>query len=379
MNLNKIFNSIANEQGVEVGSPQWISGGLHMYGGQTGSHPAYGWKHDHLINDEYVKYVIANYGHRRTYYDISEEEKKAGVKDLRYALGYEIAGRPHGWKPEDSTDLSNGQVTYLTSQGLMKVCGPDILHFHLGPLFAAYDSDKKVMAQGNMVSCKILAGVMIRYLVSSLAGQIRGGNFSLFNDRGASNVLHVAFHATARKLIDQDDLSTVHQWLIESFIPFYESGAGHHIEQKTAEPGKYKFQIYNGLYWLLPSLYDISSSLPEAPLKEKLDKIVKRFCQWMLDLYQVNLSLNVNQIYIPEEVAKGATPPESLKPYLSIESFIKSSTDWSLWGYRAASVAAKVLNSEDLTNACHAIYKKFSPKKENKIWLVNADGEYAVN
>lgn len=372
INLNPVFNAIADEQEIEVGSPEWVSGGLHVYGGQTGSHPAYGWKHDHLMNETYPRRVIANYGHHRCWYEINQP----GEIDKRYPLGYEIAGRPMGWKPEDSLDLPNGQVAYLTSKGIMKVCGPDILHFHLGPLFTVYDMNPMVKAQGKMIPGKLLAEWMIKYLMSCLAGEIRGGNFSASVDRGNANILHASYHAFKRNLLLDDDKLTIHDWLINHCLPFYESGAGHGIEAKTAEAGKYKLQIYNGLYWVLPALYDLWVSFPEAPLKDRIGKVVLRQCQWMKDLQSVAPSLNVNQIYIPEEVAKGETPPESLAGYLSIESFVKGSTDWSLWGFRAAKISAKVLGSAELEATCSEIFEKFN-KPVNRQWLVDAEGNYA--
>ncbi|TXG77615.1 hypothetical protein E6Q11_02480 [Candidatus Dojkabacteria bacterium] len=377
INFNPVFNAIADEQGIEVGSKEWLEGGLQVYGGNTGSHAAYGWRHDHLVNEIYPRKVFANYCHRRAFYELTPEEIQNGFQDVRYPMGYEIAGRPIGWKKEDGLDLDNGQVAYLTSQGIMKVCGPDILHFHLGPLFSVYDANLPVKAQGKMISSKLLAEWVIKYLMSTLAGEIRGNKFSASVDRANANILHCAYHAAKRDLLLDDDKMTIHQWLIFNCLSFYESGVGHGIESKTAEAGKYKLQIYNGLYWVLPALYDLWASFPEALLKDRMGKIIKRFCQWILDLHEVMPSMNINQIYIPREMAEGSTPPETLKGSLSPESFIKGSTDWSLWGYRAVHVAATFLNSQPLFDACKAIYFKHAKNPANKIWLVDANGEYA--
>lgn len=366
-NFNKLFNAVALEQGIEIGSGAWVEGGLAAYSGQTGSHAAYGWKHDHLFNDLYVKKVIANYLARRCYY--GDEPKRQ--------LSYEAAGRPINWKPEDPQDLTDGQTAYMTPKGIVKVSGPDLLHFHLGPLFVIYDHDAPVTALGQNHSGKLVAGTAIQYLMASVAGQIRGTTSKMYmGDRGVANILKASVAAAKRNLLFNEDLLTIHEWLEKYCLPFYEKAPGHDVGVK----GLKGFQVFNGLYWILPAFYDLMVTLPDAPLKERVYKIVHRLSNWISELQSMKSDLNLYQVdIIDDAIFTLPEAPESVAKYIKLQDDVGSGTDWSLWAYRAARVAAKVLNRPDITEAMEPVLKKFTldKKYDNKPWLVDADGNYA--
>lgn len=367
-NYNKLFNQIALQQGIEIGSGAWVEGGLAAYSGQTGSHPAYGWKHDHLFNDLYVKKVLANYGARRMWYT-----------DEKRQLSYEAAGRPIGWKPEDMWDLPDGQTMYMSSKGIVKVSGPDLLHFHIGPLGVVYDNDIPVDLDGMKYSSKLISGLMIYGMMASIAGQIRGTTSKMYmGDRGVANILKASVTAAKRACILAADQETIFDWLVKYCLPFYEKAPGH----ATITKGYLmeSFQVFNGLYWILPAFYDAQEVLPDGELKERIHKVVVRLSKWILEIHSLVPNLNTPALNIIDQAIKSLPEaPDSILKYVQLDPGTGGGTDWSLWAYRAARVAAKVLNEPKLDEAMVPVYAKFvaDKKYDNKPWLVDADGNYA--
>lgn len=372
-NLNPLINSIADEQGVEVGSTEWVNGGIKAYSGTTGEHPAYGWRHDHKLNEDWVRAVIANYAHRRCYYGDSPKRLS----------GYNDAGRPKGWTPEDISDLSNGKTAYLTSTGIVQVSGPDILHFQLGPLFAVYDvpGQYTVKVKGKDYDASYIAGILVSMLCSSLAGMINNIPKYNWGERGIARIVDTAIQASSRGLLNTEDSEVIFKWINEVAFPFYETAPGVTINKNPSLiNGLQNTRIYNGLYWTLPSLYDLS----KFDDSEVLKNIVDRLSQWLSDLEETLPLSGANIAYLSLPLSLFDTtdnkPVPSLKEHID-KSNIQFTYNWEIWGFRAVCVAESVVKTPALENLRKYLYDKFKNQKiseQEKCWLVNENREYIL-
>jgi hypothetical protein len=369
MNLNPYFNAVANEQGVEPGSTAWVDGGLQAFSGQTGGHPAYGWKHSHKLSPQWARAIVANYCHRRCYYE---------GESLRQS-GYNIAGRPVGWKPEIDSDIAAGDALYMTSKGIVKVSGPDPQHFHIGPLIELWDSNLyNVQVFGVSMPAKIVAGEIVKHIMASFAGMTRksNGSYASFGDRGVSNLLKAMNHAGRRGLLFPNDLETFMDWLRKNGIPDYTNAPGHGFSHKDfySVPSKLVFQTYNGLWWLLPSMYDTLETCKAFNLTEfipGLEKIVLRMSNWMLNILDHSGDFTVEQIEVDKSISLLPESPMDLTPYIVS---VKKISWYEHWAFRAVSVAAHVLNNEKLKAEEAKIMLKF--KGVQKEWMVDYKGDY---
>lgn len=382
-NVNSVFRHVADEQQIEVGSLDWDRGGNAAWASSTGSQNSYGWRHDHKIDAwglQYVKGVIANYGHRGIYYNDAP---------LRQS-GYGIAMRPVGYVPELPGDQADGQVAYLTTKGVVSVSGPDILHLHLEPLFAIYDSQgHQVMAQGKLWPANVLAGVMIKYFMKALAGILMKTTTAINpyipGDRGCSDIMAAVVGAGKRGLIDTDDLTKISTYVSTYMIPFFSKAPGFSFNIKDPqEAGANEVQTYNGLWWLLPAFYDALQIAPEGSQKVALTEIVHRWSQYMLDIEDLfpDQGTMVSFVDFPQGALNtpDGKPVQSWFGLISKEHCYLGKTDESPWGFRAQNIAAKVLNSDVMQKANDKVLAKWKAKgitTEQKVWFVLADGSYA--
>lgn len=409
VNLNPIFNGVADEQEIEPGSQIWVQGGLHAYSGTTGGHPAYGWRHHHKLEgfnikiqkpdgrfedswvtgEHWVKAVTACYGHRRTYYNNAPARQGT----------YEKGGRPVGWLPEDDRDMPDGKTKYGTVEKPVMVSGPDILHFHIGPLIAVYDTPGYfIQAQGSTVPANLVAKAMIDELFESLIGmfyltETKFNPLPSFADRGYACLLKATAEVVSRGLGSTNDTPRLHQYLDQVVLKFYETAPGHsNLAKGSPMPGVPHFQLYNGLFWLLPSMYDVyqlvEKTAPTNPITARFKAIVERLSQWMLDLETVmpGKGGRIASVCIADKeflAGDGGKPWHSWAKFLRPEYIFgygekPGQTDWSPWGLRAQLVAAKVLNSSLLLDAAESTIQrlKSDQKQDHRAWLVGADGQY---
>lgn len=383
VNWNSLFNSVADEQGIEPGSALWTSGGMAAYSGQTGGHPSYGWNHSCKLSPDYARAVIANYGHRRVYYD------NAPCRQSSYLVG----GRPVGWivhaPPEDAGDQSGGEAAYMTSKGIVLVSGPDALHAQFGPLFSLADSTGfKIKAKGQMYDASIIAKIMIRYQLKALRGQVMKTPDSvtsyIFSDRGTSIIMNATAQAIKRNLLDPDDAKWLSQYILNVALPYYEKAPGHYINIKENGLALPNFQIYNGLLWLIPPFYE-ASQLAVGTDKARFEAITKRLCQWYVDLDEIvpEYGGNIAAFAATDEIVKGidGKPLPSLKGKLTKGQILKGDSPWDLWGFRAGMIAEKILGApaKPLADKLRA---KWLPKQsdlDSKVWLVGPDGSYVTS
>lgn len=388
-NLNPIFNSISDEQLLDVGSIEWNDGGALPYGGTTGSHPCYGFSHKHKLEklgNEYARRVIANYFKRRIFY-VSID----GFPVPRQ-ISYEAGGRPLGWIPEDGCDLINGEAQYIVGEKLVGVSGPDPLHFHLSPLLALADSSGyEVIAQGKKVDASTLARLAIRFFMKSLAGQLVDKNGKVtsyaFGNRGSSCILSATVEAAKRGLIDPEDQKVLAEYITKTTLPFFTKipGSMDFNPKPALINGKKNLQLYNGLYWIMPAMWD---ALKLAEMigypADAIQATINIWSQNMADLETINptVGCQVGIITVPDNFAF----EKPWKDQIAVEDFItEGSSDWSCWGMRAQRIAAQVTGSTDLAKTAASNLDKWKTKATSpnykytdadKAWMVGADGEY---
>jgi hypothetical protein len=363
------------------------------YSGQTGGHPSYGWKHDHKIDafgPNFAKWVIANYAHRRIFYD------NAPVRNSGYLMG----GRPKDWvlqtPPEDPGDQPGGEAAYLTSKGIVLVSGPDISHAQFGPLFAICDSKiLRATALGKLMGASVIARIIAMYHLNSLRGMIMKSSTQIidytFTERNTSTFLNALVMATKRGVIFAEDLEWMTKYLTERIIPYYQKPPPPNPGGKGGEalpPGTSFEQLYNGLYWTLPPFYDAWKACPEGlSIKKDLGEIVVRQSQYMLDLETLNPGNGFPSLV---EHPQGILDGENGKPVSSWLPFLQPNQchfdgTWSHWGMRAGFISAEVTGSRVMKDACALNLANWKAKAQqpgykyavdDKAWMVGADGEY---
>jgi len=378
VNLNSVLNRIADEQGVEPGSWEWLLGGVAAYSGQSGSHSSYGWNHTAKVNPDYVRGVVANYGHRRTYY------QDAPVRQFGYAAG----GRPKPWSPELPGDLPTGEATYFTSRGLVVVSGPEVEHFWLDPLWALMDSPAvDVTVLGGQLPSTLVAKVIATLQVRSLVGQIRSEPAKVhqvqFNDRANSRIVDTVFQAAKRGAIEQFDADSANDWIANVLLPHYEKPPGIGAFGKAPE-GLFPVGCFNGLYWLLPVFYDAWKLTPDgSPLKDRFGALVARWSQWSLDLEETvpGRGFDMSRFYVDKQafVDDPTVPLASIKSLLTTGNIqFDPDLTWEIWAYRACEVAAEVTGSPVLAAAATKLFAKHGAAPGNKVWMVGPDRDYAA-
>lgn len=371
---NALFNLIADEQGVPVGSWDWLQGGVAAFSGQSGQHASYGWTHVHKIDEDYVRSVIANYGHRPTFYDNA----------LHRRYGYDIGGRPVGYKPSEPGDNANGSKSYLVNGQLVEVSGPEVEHFWLEPLWEVIDAPRfEVDALGTKQDSRDIARVIATYQMRSLIGQIRDPNSPDgldpfpwgYGDRGNSRIISSIIEAAKRGCIEKVDADTAWRFIVNVALPFYERAPG--VSKFGAAPaGKRSVGCFNGIYWLLPVFWDAAMFLPQ-PFAERFFKLCLRLSQWALDLESQypGRGFNMSRFYVNALAFESSPEPVATLQGqgLNVEAQFDEGLAWETWAFRAACVAAEVLQSETLADAANGILQRRGGNPDNRVWLTGAD------
>lgn len=375
-NLNPIVNAIADAQGVEVGSDDWLAAGPAAWSGQGGAHGSYGWRHNHRVTPGFVRAVIANYGHRRCYY------LNAPYRRFGYAAG----GRPMmDWRPVDPGDLPNGAVGYVTDSGIVIVSGPDAEHFWLEPLWAVIDSDPvDVPALGATMPSTVLAKALATLLTSSLIGMIRDPlgdgvqpNPWTYGDRANSRILSTIIEAAKRGCLAPHDIETAGLWIRDVCLPFYEKSPG--ISSFGSAPdGMFSIGLFNGLFWILPVAWD-ATVLP-APLGDRFMALVERWSQWAFDIEDTvpGRGFNAGKALVNSAALHAGGPLLSIHLLLKPSNVLTDNITYEHWAFRAASIAARMTENDVLIAAAATILDRHKDDPDKRAWLVNADGEYAV-
>lgn len=368
-NLNPIFNALADRQGVAAGSWPWLQAGVAAYSGQAGAHGSYGWNHRHRIGDAWIRAVIANYGHRRTYY--------AGAPTRMF--GYEAGGRPTGWTPESAGDQADGAWV----QDGVRITGPEAEHFWLDPLWAVIDAPPiDIDTQFGPLPSNQVAHLMATYQVSSCIGQIRSTPSAVYpwgyGDRANARIIDTIIQGSRRGAIDPRDVHSAVDFIENVALPIYERAPGIGTTSRPPQrPGKVRVMTFNGLMWLLPVFYDAWRAWPEGETSDRLEAIVRRFSQWCLDLETVapGKGFDIAGFFAPDDetFAKASAPAATLQGIVGEQDLHRDQLTWEHWGCRAAAVAAEVTGDDRLHKAVEGIVWRHKGSPNNQVWLVGAD------
>lgn len=371
VSINHLFHAIALSQGIEPGTPLFNSGGNDAWAQQTGEHSSYPWRVDDQWSPAWVQAVVSNWCWRSHY------EVDAPLRQLTP----NAAGRRKGWAPELPTDLADGRSAFLTSNGIVIVANPDLHHVHLTQVALICDKPLDVPTPWGTVSSRIIGREIIRYTIKAIAGQVRQNLHDNYwmGDRPVACVFKAAILAAKRQLIDEEDFATLLAYL-ELVLARYEGPQAKQVTDKyylsaspipTLNPWYY-WQLYNGLYWVLPVFYDLVPLL-QGTLRARVDAIVARFSQYMLDL----------ELLAPGKgtLVAGVSFPDSMlgAPQTNWKGLTAANLHWSdndpAWGIRAQWCAAKKLGSSVLAMSAEQLVAKHAAKKG---WCVDADGAYVA-
>lgn len=382
---NAIVNAMADAQGVAVGSWDWNLGGPAAFSGSSGAQSSYGWRHDHKLSPSYIRSVLANYGHRRSYYTNAPWRQ----------FGYEAAGRPHGWTPELPGDQADGAAIYWRAGNPVRVTGPDAEHLWLTPLFALIDDPNPIMVdtgQGNQLPSNMVARFLATLQVSSAVGMVRDKNGDgqipypwTYGDRATGRLAHTIVEGFKRGLLPRADVPTAARFLVDIVLGYYENGRGVHqfgryiagVHPPSAA-GRFPVGLFNALHWIVPVCHDIARVLQQYGAKawaDRFDALVRRWSQWMVDLHAVNPDFaRAGIVFLAPEFDELPEPPASIAAFVRAEDFHFGS-DFRPWAFRAVDIAHLVTG--ELQGVRDQIADEFVNQANQAQWLVGADGSYA--
>ncbi len=390
-NWNPIANGMADAQGMPPGSWPWVQAGPAAFAGSSGEQASYGWLHNHKLFDHelhdplniYRRAVLANYGHRRSYY--------SGPQAQYRQFSYEAAGRPHGWEPESPGDQPDGSAVYLTSAGATRVTGPDAEHMWLTPLFALVDDRDPILVNtglGNKLPSNLVAKWLATMLVSSAVGMVRDHRTKdgkpypwTYGDRATGRLLHTIVEGAKRGCLPNADVDTAARFIGDIVLPFYERSPGIHSFGAPRD-GRFPLGLFNGLFWIIPAVYDaqrILAKLGVTAWDDRFEALLRRWSQWMLDMHTVlpHECFRADRMFLDPRIYNQDHPPASIADFIRPEDFLQS-FDFRSWAFRAVDIAAKVTGDAGLHDAVGQIADAFRNDRDKRRWLVTADGGYVA-
>lgn len=368
VNLNRVVNRIARDQGIEIGSWDWLLGGAAAFFAQAGGQQAFGWDHRHKLTPKWIRAVIANFGDRRCFYQ--------GAPFRQF--GYYAGGRPIGWTPESQYDQPDGTTVYPTSAGFSVVSNPELEHVWLDSLWALITDPNpiEVKALGTTLPSNIVARAIASLIVSSIIGQIRSPENGkpypwVYGGRADSRLLDTILQAGKYGCLnDPVDIQTAGEWIQNVFLPFYEASPGVTEFTKNPDPKWFEVGTFNGTNWLNPVCYEASKLLPSTEVANRFAAITKRLSQWCFDLEQMVPGRGFDMASFKVDRAAftaGSKPLASIKDLLDPSRIIGGG--FEEWSFRSACVAAKVIGAPELVKARDGIRSRHS----DKVWLVDED------
>jgi hypothetical protein len=351
LSLNPVFRTLALSQGIVVGSPEWVGGGLESFSGATGSHAAYGWRHDHLLTAAWARAVISNYAARPGFYQAAPARES----------GYYIGSRPNGWVMDEPNSNPDGSQNVGTEE----VSGPDLEHFPLSPLFTVARSSGLVVTtpSGGLAPADLVARTMIRYLMADHAGMMRKSDGSLSayvcSDRAARYFVGNLAEAIQLGCIDPADAATMNDYVRQRLLPHWTALP----DNDSAKGGD--LQIYNGVCWAVPALYELLLVTPPGPYRQEIFAALKVQCS--------KLALFV--ALVPGH----ACEIDNVKTWYGLTPSGITIIDFEgPWEIRSMLVAGIVLGLPACTNEAMTELSHWVNDKSQLAWLVDPAGNYLV-
>jgi hypothetical protein len=318
--------------------------------------------------------VISNYAARPIYYT---PESSSLIQS-----GYRIAGRPVGWKPEDSLDLISGERAYIstTKPTITLVSGLDPMHFWIDPLLDILDraEDIEVMTPFGPQKATTVAHILAEAHVDSLAGMIRYQGEFWGGGRLFARVVDTFVQANERAGIVSVQAAAIFlDWLEKYGLPALEEAPG-----VTNAKGVGRFNIYQDISWVLPALYDLSNLAQgftgNSDLVSRTEKCKRQVAQWALDIDEVAggkgawSDCDITGAMVVGE--DGKTLP-SLKGVIQAENVY--GPEWyGAWAVRAADIVRRVIPGAQSEDYFVRVMGGIPVDSSLKPWLVDADRDW---
>lgn len=370
---NALTTKLAIMQGIDIGSHDWNQGGLYAFAGQTGGHPAYGWRRPEEMDEARARAVIANYAARPCYYTDPEN-------DSLIQSGYRIAGRPYDWTPEDSMDLPSGERAYLSTEtpSITLVSGLDPMHFWIDPLLDVIDRAPhtlKVATPFGDRPARVVASMLARAHVDSLTGMIRHQGHHWGGGRLLARVVDTFVQAFRRDCVRPEAVEVFLDWLVDHGLPALEVAPG-----VTNAKGVGRFNIYQDVSWVLPALYDawqvLSDIRPEDELGPRLMRCRDRLAQWALDIDAVKggkggwSDCDITGAMV---IGNDGETLDSLEGVITAEN-VHGPEWYGAWAVRAADIVRKLIPGERSGDYFQRVLAGVGTFGASfKPWLVDAD------
>ena len=349
--LNFLFRELAMDQGIVVGSPEWISGGMQAFSGKTGSQPGYGWRHDHLVSASWARAVISNYAARPAFYDGAPSRQS----------GYYIGSRPVDWQATEPFGNPDGSQDV----GPEEVSGPDLEHFALSPLFSiARSSGLTVPVPGYPdLPADLVARAMIRYFMAAHAGMVRKPDGSLSgyvcSERAARYLVGNLAESIAIGCIEPADAATLNDYVRLRLLPLWNA----YPDDDSAKGGD--LQIYNGVCWAVPALYELALVTPPGAYRHEIGTALKMQCSKLALLAALipGHACQVDKV----DTWYGLTPAG-----ITIIGFEGP------WEIRSMLIAGIVLGLPGCTNEAMGELSHWVTDPTQLAWLIDPAGNYLV-
>jgi hypothetical protein len=372
---NALTTQLALMQGIEIGSKEWTDGGLWAFSGQTGGHPAYGWRRTEEMTGARCRAVIANYAARPCYYDPTQHPERES--------GYGIAGRPKDWTQADDgndpMDMPNGERAYMTESGIVKVSGPDVQHFWIDPLLDIIDrapASIHVATPWGRFGATQVAKSLATMLMDALTGQVRHHGKFWGGGRTFARVVDSFVQAHKRGCVRPENAAVFIHWVREYGLPALETPPG-----VSNAKGAGVFNLYQGLSWVMPACYDAEALFAgldgeeASALAARFGAAKERLVQWALDIDAIKGGKGAwSHADITPEIAQGIDGKPLSTLLGSLEPEEVHGPEWyGDWAVRAADICRKVQPGQQAEDYFQRVFDGAKNSKSGGPWLVDAD------
>lgn len=336
----------------------------------TGGHPGYGWRHDHLMSLKFTMDAIQCFATRPIFYNNSLWRSSGYVMGGRPVTYDIITGKAINWTPADDGNLEGDLTTgaWQAKDGQI-ISGPDLVHIQLSALVSVARSfGYTIPTPDGDVPAQKLAMELLRYLAHAHAGMHRTPKGILEyvgSDRGVHYDLRTLTDGLKLGFIEKIDYETMASHIVDHVLPKW-----------LTIPYGSDTRVYNGLYWVLPALYDAWKLAPGGVADILLPSMIaKAKCCLQLAQLLPETACTVNDV-------------KMWGPELTIDGILSQSAYNGPWGIRGMLCAGAILSQID-SEAGELCYKvgmtefdkwKDKPEGPNKVswkcWAVDPNGNY---